>query len=76
MNKPEHPSHRDRAARRRAALRARGLRPRENWVPDLRDPKVQAEICEGCRRINQVMAESDDMAFIEAVQYWPEEDPD
>ena len=33
-----------RAARYRAALRANGLRPRQIWLPDMRDPKVRAEI--------------------------------
>lgn len=34
----------ERAARRRAVLRAKGLRPIQLWVPDLRDPAVQARI--------------------------------
>jgi len=29
---------------RRARLRAQGLRPVQHWVPDLRDPKVRADI--------------------------------
>ena len=33
-----------RVAKRRAALRAQGLRPRQIWLPDLRDPKVRARI--------------------------------
>lgn len=33
-----------RAARYRAAKRAQGLRLKQIWVPDLRDPKVRAEI--------------------------------
>jgi hypothetical protein len=35
-----------RVARRRATLRAQGLRPKQFWVPDVRDPKV----LEGIRR--------------------------
>ncbi|WP_291863834.1 antitoxin MazE family protein [Bradyrhizobium sp.] len=31
-------------ASRRERLRAQGLRPAQHWVPDLRDPKVLAEI--------------------------------
>ena len=31
-------------AARRARLRAQGLRPVQHWVPDLRNPKVLAEI--------------------------------
>ena len=33
-----------RAARRRAVLRAQGLRPIHLWVPDLRDPEVLERI--------------------------------
>jgi hypothetical protein len=29
---------------RRERLRSQGLRPVQHWVPDLRDPKVRAEI--------------------------------
>ncbi|WP_235782906.1 antitoxin MazE-like protein [Bradyrhizobium murdochi] len=31
-------------AARRARLRAQGLRPVQHWVPDLRDPKVRADL--------------------------------
>ena len=31
-------------AARRARLRAQGLRPVQHWVPDLRDPKVVADL--------------------------------
>lgn len=33
-----------RVAKRRAALRAEGLKPRQIWLPDLKNPKVRAEI--------------------------------
>lgn len=33
-----------RVAKRRAALRSQGLRPKQIWLPDLRDPKVLAEV--------------------------------
>jgi hypothetical protein len=42
-----------RMASRRERLRAQGLRPVQHWVPDLRDPKVLAEI----RREGAMMAE-------------------
>jgi hypothetical protein len=35
---------RERMQARRDRLRAQGLRPVQHWVPDLRDPKVRAEI--------------------------------
>jgi hypothetical protein len=40
--KPRTP--RQRMASRRERLRAQGLRPVQHWVPDLRDPKVLAQI--------------------------------
>jgi Protein of unknown function (DUF3018) len=33
-----------RIAKRREALRERGMRPKQFWLPDLRDPKVRARI--------------------------------
>ena len=41
-SKPRTPA--QRMASRRERLRAQGLRPVQHWVPDLRDPKVLAEI--------------------------------
>ena len=35
---------RERMQARRERLRAQGLRPVQHWVPDLRDPKVQADL--------------------------------
>jgi hypothetical protein len=35
---------RERMAARRERLRAQGLRPVQFWVPDLRNPKVQAAL--------------------------------
>ena len=34
----------ERVAKRRAALRASGLRPKQIWLPDMRDPKVRTDI--------------------------------
>jgi hypothetical protein len=39
-------------AARRKRLRAQGLRPVQHWVPDLRDPKVVADL----RRQAKLMA--------------------
>jgi hypothetical protein len=41
-SKPRTPQ--QRMASRRERLRAQGLRPVQHWVPDLRDPKVLAQI--------------------------------
>ncbi len=75
MNKPEPMSTRARVAKRRAALRAQGLRPKQVWVPDLRDPEIRQKIHEACQRIAASPLRGEDIAFAEAVQYWPPEDP-
>ena len=67
MGKHERMTGAERVARRRAALRVQGLRPKQFWVPDLRDPKVREEIARSVEAINRSMAESDDMAFVEAM---------
>jgi hypothetical protein len=35
---------RQRMAARRARLRAQGMRPVQHWVPDLRNPRILAEV--------------------------------
>lgn len=49
-SKPKTPAQRMQA--RRDRLRAQGLRPVQHWVPDLRDPKVLADL----RRQGKLMA--------------------
>ena len=51
--KTKPPTPQQRMASRRERLRAQGLRRVEFWVPDLRDPKVLAEI----RREAKLMAQ-------------------
>ena len=57
--KPRTP--RERMASRRERLRAQGLRPVQHWVPDLRDPKVLAEI----RREGAMLSKHPDNASID-----------
>ena len=52
-NKTKPRTAQQRMATRRARLRAQGLRPVQHWVPDLRDPKVLADI----RRQAKLMAQ-------------------
>jgi hypothetical protein len=56
----------------RARLRAQGLRPVQHWVPDLRDPRVLADI----RRQGRLLArhpENDAIDdWIDAVYDWSE----
>lgn len=74
MNKPTPVPGRERVAKRRAALRAQGLRPKQIWVPDVHSPEYKAEISRQCRLLAEAMKDSDDLAFAEAVQYWPPDD--
>lgn len=66
--KPRTPQ--QRMASRRERLRAQGLRPVQHWVPDLRDPKVRAEV----RRQARLMAKHPENDLIdewnEAVYDW------
>ena len=57
--KPRTPQ--QRMASRRERLRAQGLRPVQHWVPDLRDPKVLAEI----RREGAMMSQHPENAAID-----------
>ena len=66
---------RERTARRRAALRAQGLKPRQFWLPDVNDPEVQAQIARECTII-AASDQTDDLAFVAAIQYWPPDDKD
>jgi hypothetical protein len=54
---------------RRARLRAQGLRPVQHWVPDLRDPKVLAQIRREAKALSRPH-EIDD--WIEAAYDWRE----
>ena len=58
----------ERAARYRAAKRAQGLRLKQIWVPDLRDPKVRDRFRREGAEINRRDGEDDVMAFLESAQ--------
>lgn len=57
---------------RRARLRAQGLRPVQFWVPDLRDPRVLADL----RRQGELLASHPENkeidAWIDTVYDWDE----
>jgi hypothetical protein len=55
-------SPRQRMAARRDRLRAQGLRPVQHWVPDVRDPKVRADL----RRQAKLMAQHPENDAIDA----------
>jgi hypothetical protein len=75
MNKPEPVSNRDRVAKRRAALRAQGLRPKQIWVPDLRRPEVREQIRREVEAIVAADRASGDQAFIDAITCWEDLPP-
>ncbi len=58
----------ERVAKRRAALRARGLKLKQFWVPDLSNPNVLAQLSLEAKEINRLDAESDDMEFLESIR--------
>lgn len=66
----------ERVAKRRAALRAQGLRARTLWLPDRGSAAFQESIVRDTAVINAMQRESDTIAFIEAVQHWPDTDYD
>lgn len=67
---------RERTARRRAVLRAQGFRPRQFWLPDLRSPEMRERVRREALAIAASPAGADDLAFVEALQYWPGERDD
>jgi hypothetical protein len=59
-------------AARRTRLRALGLRPVQHWVPDLRDPKVRADLRRQAKLIAQQSENEDIDDWIEAAYDWSE----
>jgi hypothetical protein len=57
----------ERMSARRKRLRAQGLRPVQHWVPDLRDPKVRADLLRQGRLLGQHPQNDPIDAWIEAV---------
>ena len=76
MGKHEKLSGRERAARYRAAMRAQGLRPKQFWLPDARSPEFIAEMRRQAALIANNPRNAEDIAFAQAIQYWPPDDPD
>ena len=56
-----------RAARHRAAKRAQGLRLKQFWVPDVRNPKVREEIRRSAAEINRRDKADGTMAYLESL---------
>lgn len=65
---------RDRVSGYRQRMRARGYRPVQVWVPDVRTPEFAAEARRQAALVAQADHHGDDQAFIEAVSVsWDEE---
>lgn len=56
-----------RTARYRATKRAQGLRLKQFWLPDLRDPKVREEIRRSAAEINRRDRADGTMEYIESL---------
>jgi DNA-binding LacI/PurR family transcriptional regulator len=67
MNKPTPLSSRERVAKRRAALRAQGLKLKQFWVPDVHSPEFKAQARKEALAIANSPHEADDQAFIDSV---------
>src|SRR4051812_33174248 len=63
---------RQRMRARRARLRAQGLRPVQHWVPDLRDPKVKADLRRQARLLARPVEGGALDAWIEQAYDWNE----
>ena len=58
----------ERSARRRAALRAAGLRPRTFWLPDTSSAAFREQAQRDCEYLwRSVPADEEAMAFVEAM---------
>ena len=55
-----------RVAKRRAALRAKGFKLRQFWLPDLSNPEVLADIQRGMAAIRNSKEEAEVMEWLEA----------
>jgi hypothetical protein len=67
MGKHQPLTNRERVARRRAALRAQGLRPKQIWVPDTRRPGFWEDLRRQGAAISAGDHEREDQAFIDSI---------
>ena len=64
---------RDRVARHRAQMRARGLRPVQIWAPDRRSPEFSAAVENQLRVIREFDASDDTLDFLQDIADRPDE---
>lgn len=60
-------SSRERVARHRAEMRAKGMRLKQIWVPDVKSEAFKQQALRDCIAINNSVHAADDMAFIESL---------
>jgi hypothetical protein len=72
MNKPDKITSKERVARRRAALRAQGLRPKQFWVYDTRVPGFWERVNAQARAIAASPQDKEDQAWIDSLIEWDE----
>ncbi len=63
-------SSRDKVRAYRQRLRARGLRPIQIWVPDVRSPTFAAEAHRQSLAVAVSPHAADDQAFVDAISEW------
>ena len=76
MTKHEKIGGNGRVARHRAAMRAKGYRLKQFWVPDTRTPEFAEMARRECAVLNASATRDDDLRFAAELQYWPPDDPD
>jgi hypothetical protein len=69
-------STRERVREHRAKLRKLGLRPIQIWVPDVRAPEFAAEAHRQSAAIAASEMEADDQAFVDAISWERDADPE
>jgi hypothetical protein len=72
MGKHEPLTNTQRAAKWRAAMRAKGLRPKQFWLPDTSDPAWKAEALRQSRIIGESEFEAEEQAFVDSISIWDE----
>jgi hypothetical protein len=67
-------SSREKVREHRARLRARGLRPIQIWVPDVRSPGFLAEARRQSRAVATSQHAAEDQEWVDSVSVWGNED--
>lgn len=66
---------RERVAKHRAEMRARGYRPIQFWVPDVRSDEFKAEVQRQVQLLNEADREDDIMEWLDSTraEWWSQE---